>query len=101
MSFGADPDPDAYTLDRVGRGGLRGRDATTLERRQGETWVVVARYPDATSAAHALDAAIAEGGSPTDLRLVTRGHPGVHRLLLIGAAVLAVIVAVSLWQIIA
>ena len=44
--------------------------------------------------------AIAEGGSPTDYRLVTPENTGTRRLLLIGSILLSVIVAVSLWQII-
>ena len=99
MSLGGGPDPDAFTLDEIGRS-HGGRHGTTLERRAGEAWVVVARYADLTSAAHALDEAIAEGGSPTDYRLVTPENTGTRRLILIGAIVLAVIVAVSLWQII-
>jgi hypothetical protein len=99
MSVGGGPDPDAFTLDEIGRphGGRRG---TTLERRAGEAWVVVARYADLTSASHALDEAIAVGGSPSDYRLVTPEKMGTRRLVLIGSIALAVIVAVSLWQII-
>jgi hypothetical protein len=99
MSLGGGPDPDAFTLDEIGRS-HGGRHGTTLERRAGEAWIVVARYADLTSAAHALDEAIAEGGSPTDYRLVTPENAGTQRLLLIGAILLAVVVAVSLWQII-
>jgi hypothetical protein len=99
MSIGGGPDPDAFTLDRVGRssGGRRG---TSLERRDGEAWVAVARYPDRATASRAMDQAIAEGGAPADYRLTTSENRGVRQLLLIGCIVLAVIVAISLWQII-
>jgi hypothetical protein len=100
MAYGGGPDPDAFTLDRIGRGRLgRGRGGTTLERRSAETWVAVQRYPDRSTAAHALDEAIAEGGSPTDFRLVTQDNAGVRRLLLIGSIVVGVLVAYSIWQI--
>ena len=97
---GGTPDPDAFTLDRIGRG-ARGRGGgTTLQRRQGDEWVVVRRYPDRVAASRALDDAIAEVASPADHRLVTEGRRGVDRLLLIGAVLLAAIVAVSLWLLI-
>ena len=99
MSLGGGPDPDAFTLDEVGRP-HRGRHGTTLERRAGGAWIVVARYADLTNASNALDEAIAEGGSPSDYRLVTPENTGTRRLLLIGAIVMAVIVAVSIWQLI-
>jgi hypothetical protein len=100
MSVGGTPDPDAFTLDQVGRG-MRGRGpATTLERRQGEAWVTVGRYPDRVAASQALDAAIADGGSLNDYRLVSEDRRGVQRWLVIGVVVLAVVVVLSLWQII-
>jgi hypothetical protein len=100
MSLGGTPDPDAFTLDQVGRG-TRGRGpATTLERREGAGWVTVGRYPDRVAGSQALDAAIADGGSLNDYRLVSEDRRGVQRWLLIGVVVLALVVAVSLWQII-
>ena len=99
MSLGGAPDPDAFTLDRVGRGAGGGRQATTLERREGSVWREVARYPDRATAAQALDELIARGGSPTDHRLVSPDRTGVQGLLLIGAAILVVTFGVSLWQI--
>jgi hypothetical protein len=99
MSLGGGPDPDAFTLDRVGRS-TGGRRGATLERRDGDAWTVVGRYPDRATASRAMDQAIADGGAPRDDRLTTPENTGMQRLLLIGAAILAVIVAVSLWQII-
>jgi hypothetical protein len=99
MSLGGGPDPDAFTLDEIGRP-HGGRPGTTLERRNGETWTVVGRYPDRATASRAMDQAIADGGPPADYRLGTPENRGTQRLLVIGAIVLAVIVAVSLWQII-
>jgi hypothetical protein len=99
MSLGGGPDPDAFTLDEIGRP-HGGRHATTLERRAGEAWVVVGRYPDRATASRAMDQAIADGGAPADYRLGTPEHRGTRWLLLVGSILLAVIVAVSLWQII-
>ena len=103
MSIGGSgtPGPDAFTLTRLGRNGLRGRGgATTLERRSGDGWAVVERYPDRVAAAAALDEAIAEGASARDVRLVTAEHRGVNVLLVAGVIVLAFIVGISLWSII-
>jgi hypothetical protein len=97
---GGTPDPDAFTLDRIGRGTLGRGGGTTLQRRQGDEWVVVGRYPDRVAASRALDDAIAGGGSPADHRLVTEDRRGVDRLVLVGTVLLAVIVAVSLWLLI-
>ena len=92
--------PDAFTLDRVGRGLRERGPETALERRQGDRWVELGRYPDRVAATHALDEAIAEGGSPGDFRLVTQDRRGTQRLLLAGVVLLAVVVAFSLWQLI-
>jgi hypothetical protein len=99
MSLGGGPDPDAFTLDRVGRS-TGGRRGATLERRDGDAWTVAGRYPDRATASRAMDQTIADGGAPTDYRLGTPENRGTRRLLLIGSIVLAVIVAVSLWQLI-
>ena len=99
MSLGGGPDPDAFTLDEIGRP-HGGRHGTTVERRTGGAWVVVGRYPDRATASRAMDQAIAGGSAPADYRLVTPENTGTRRLLLIGSILLAVIIAVSLWQII-
>ncbi len=99
MSLGGGPDPDAFTLDEIGRS-HGGRHGTTLERRAGDAWTVVGRYPDRATASRAMDQAIADGGAAADYQLGTPEQRGTRRLLLIGSIVLAVIVAVSLWQII-
>lgn len=101
MSSGAGPDPDLFSLDRVGRGRPFGRRAgTALERREGSAWVTVARYPDRLAASNALDTAIAEGGAPGDYRLITSENTGFQRSILIASSIMAVLVAYSLWQII-
>ena len=99
MSIGGGPDPDSFSLDRLGRT-RPGGGATVLERRDGDGWSTVGRYPDRVAAARALDDIVADGASPTDYRLVTEERRGVQRFLLIGAVVLAIILLVSLWQII-
>jgi hypothetical protein len=98
MGNGGPEGPDAFSLDRVGRGARGG--STTLERRRGDEWVVVQRYVDPAAAAQALDQAVAEGGSATEYRLVTDDHRGVQRAVLFGGLALVVVVLVSLWQII-
>jgi hypothetical protein len=100
MSYGGDPGPDSFSLDRVGRARPGNGVGTVLERRDGDGWNTVDRYPDRVAASRALDVIVAGGGSPTDHRLVTEERRGVQRFLLIGAAVLAIILLVSLWQII-
>ena len=97
MSIG--PDPDSFSLDRVGRARPDG-GATVLERRDGNGWSTVERYPDRVAASRALDDIVAGGASPTDYRLRTEERQGVQRFLLIGSVVLAIILLVSLWQII-
>ena len=100
MSYGGDPGPDSFSLDRVGRARPGSGGGTALERRDGDGWSTVDRYPDGVAAARALDDIVARGGSPTEYRLVTEERRGVQCLLLIGAVVLAIILLVSLWQII-
>jgi hypothetical protein len=101
MGSGGPEGPDAFSLDRVGRGARGGRGGgTTLERRRGDEWVVVQRYGDAVAAAQALDEAVAGGGPATKYRLVTDDHRGVQRAVLFGGLALAVVVLVSLWLII-
>jgi hypothetical protein len=83
-------------LSDSGRGWLgrrRGRP-TILEQRTGEAWVEVARYGSNGSAAAALDAAIASGASPADLRLsvVPRSRT---KIVLASAILLVVIAAVA------
>ncbi len=58
------------------------------------------RYPDRVAASQALDAAIADRGSLNDYRLVSEDRRGVQRWLMIGVVVLAVVVVLSLWQIV-
>jgi hypothetical protein len=100
MGGGGPEGPDAFSLDRVGRG-ARGRGGgTTLERRRGDEWVAVQRYADPAAASQALDEAVADGGSATEYRLVTDDHRGVRRAVLYGGLALVVVVLVSLWQII-
>ena len=101
MSDGGGPDPDSFSLDRLGRA-RPGGGATVLERRDGDGdgWRTVGRYPDWVAASRALDDIVAGGGSPADYRLVTEERRGVQRFLLIGSVVLAIILLVSLWQII-
>ena len=71
MSYGGDPGPDSFSLDRVGRARPGSGAGTVLERRDGDGWSTVGRYPDRVAAARALDDVVAGGGSPTDYRLVT------------------------------
>jgi len=100
MSLGSGtPDPDAFTLDAVGRG-ARGGGSTSLQRREGDAWVTIGRYADRAEAARALDRAIADGGAPADHRLVTDERRWLTRSMTILPIVLAVIVVYSLWQII-
>jgi hypothetical protein len=101
MSIGGGPEPDAFSLDRVGRGRLfGGRGGIVLERRDGASWVAVQRFADRAAASRALDLAVAEGGSPTDYRLTTPENAGAERLLWIGVLTLAPLVLISLWLII-
>jgi hypothetical protein len=94
---GTGPGPDAFTLSDSGRGWLgrrRGRPAI-LERRSGEAWVEVARYGSNGSAAEALDAAVASGVSPTDLRLSVVPRSRTQIVLAYGAVLVLVIAAVA------
>ena len=101
MSSGAGPDPDFFSLDRVGRGRPFGRrNSTALERREGSAWVTVAWYPDRLAASNALDIAIADGGAPGDYRLIGSGNAGFQRSILIAVSIMTVLVAYSMWQII-
>jgi hypothetical protein len=94
---GTGPGPDAFTLSDSGRGWLgqrRGRP-TILEQRTGEAWVEVARYGSNGSAAAALDAAIASGASPADLRLSVVPRSRTKIVLAYSAILLVVIAAVA------
>jgi hypothetical protein len=75
-------------------GRRRGRP-TIVERRAGETWVEVARYGSNGSAAAALDAAIASGTSPTDLRLSVVPRSRTQIVLTYAAILLVVVAAVA------
>jgi hypothetical protein len=73
MSYGGGgPDPDSFTMMRVGRGRFFGSDTVSiLTRHDGDTWVEIGRFGDEVSAGVALDEAVASGAHPDTLRIVT------------------------------
>jgi hypothetical protein len=99
MSIG--PDPDAFSLDRLGRGRLfGGRGGIMLERRDGDSWIVLERYADRAAASRALDLMITEGGAPTDYRLTIPENSRARRLLWVAVLILTPLVLISFWLLI-
>ena len=99
MSIG--PDPDAFSLDRLGRGRLfGGRSGIMLERRDRDSWIVLERYADRAAASRALDLMIAEGGEPTDYRLTTPENSRARRVLWVAVLILTPFVIISFWLLI-
>ena len=99
MSIG--PDPDAFSLDRLGRGRLfGGPGGIMLERRDGDSWIVLERYADRAAASRALDLMITEGGAPTDYRLMTPENSRARRVLWVAVLILTPLVIISFWLLI-
>jgi hypothetical protein len=99
---GTGPQQDAFTLSDIGDGRFPGLRADTIvERRQGDGWLELGRYPDETTAHEALDALLGEGVPAVDLRMRPASARGWKRTALaVAAGVLITLTVVAIVAII-